>query len=120
MLTMDLAAQLGRTAKCFIDISHGVNPEGFTVALGILSSEPSVRYIIVNMFGGLTRMDEIAESILQAVETIGGRFPKPMVLRLQGTNAEAGIAIMQQAGYEVCTELEELMARFKRMITKTK
>ncbi len=120
MLTMDLAAQLGSKAKCFIDISHGVNPEGFTVALGILSSEPSVRYIIVNMFGGLTRMDEIAESILQAVETIGGRFPKPMVLRLQGTNAEAGIAIMQQAGYEVCTELEELMARFKRMITKTK
>jgi len=115
MLTMDLVAQWGSKAKCFMDISHGVNLEGFSAALRLLSSEQNIKYVLVNMFGGLTRMDEIAKYMLQAIETIGDRFPKPMILRLQGTNARDGVSIMQQAGYEVCTELEELMTIFKGM-----
>lgn len=116
MLTMDLVAQLGTKARCFIDMSHGVNPVGFTAALEVLTSEPSVRYVLVNMFGGLTRMDEIAKSMLQAIESMGAKFPKPMVIRLQGTNVGEGQRIMREAGYQVYTELEEVMATLKKIL----
>jgi len=116
MLTMDLVVQLGAKARCFIDMSHGVNPVGFTAALEVLASEPGVRYVLVNMFGGLTRMDEVAKSMLQAIESMGAKFPKPMVIRLQGTNVDEGQRIMREAGYEVYSELEEVMATLKKIL----
>lgn len=120
MLTMDLVAQLGSKARCFLDMSHGVNPAGFKAALDLLASEPDIKYVLVNMFGGLTRMDEIARSILEAIDDFKGKFSKPMVLRLQGTNADKGQEIMREAGYTVCSELEDLLDRFKEMLREEK
>jgi len=120
MLTMDLVAHLGSKARCFLDMSHGVNPAGFKAALDLLASEPDIKYVLVNMFGGLTRMDEIAKSILEAIDKFDGKFTKPMVLRLQGTNADKGQEIMREAGYQVCSELEDLLDRFKEMLREEK
>jgi succinyl-CoA synthetase beta subunit len=115
MLTMDLVQQLGSKAQCFIDISHGVNPEGFKAALEVLYSDSSVKYILLNMFGGLTRMDDVATSLLKAVDAINGTIPKPIVMRIQGTNAEKGRKILKDAGYHVYSELEDTLNCLKGM-----
>jgi len=115
MLTMDLVQQLGSKAQCFIDISHGVNPEGFKAALEVLYSDSSVKYILLNMFGGLTRMDDVATSLLKAVDAINGAIPKPIIMRIQGTNAEKGQQILKDAGYPVYSELEDTLNCLKEM-----
>jgi succinyl-CoA synthetase beta subunit len=120
MLTMDLVAQAGAKARCFLDVSHGISAEGLSTALELLASEPGIKCVLVNMFGGLSRMDEIATFMLQAIEAMGGRFPKPILIRLQGTNAEIGRRMMMEAGYVVSTELEELMDNFKELLKGTK
>jgi succinyl-CoA synthetase beta subunit len=120
MLTMDLVAQLGSQAKCFLDISHGVNPKGFTAALKVLAQDPGVKIVLVNMFGGLTRMDEIARSMLAAIDDLQGSFPKPALMRLQGTNAEEGQRIMREAGYQVFSELEDTLSRLEAMLKEVR
>jgi len=119
MLTMDLVNELGK-AKCFLDISHGVNPQGFSTALDVLGNDPAVECVLLNMFGGLTRMDEIAQSLLQAIGDMPGGFSKPMVLRLQGTNADEGQSAMRRAGYRVFAELEDALAELKGILGDVK
>ncbi|MBN2438814.1 MAG: succinate--CoA ligase subunit beta [Deltaproteobacteria bacterium] len=116
MLTMDLVQQLGAKAQCFIDMSHGINPESFKTALEVLYTTPSVKCILCNMFGGLTRMNEVATSLLQAMNALGGKSPKPMVMRIQGTNAEEGRKILKDAGYEAYSELEDTLQYLKKLL----
>jgi len=120
MLTMDLVAQAGEKARCFLDISHGINPEGLSTALELLASDPSIKYVLVNMFGGISRMDEIAAFMLQGIEVMDKQLPKQVVIRLQGTNAKEGKRLMNEAGYDVYTELEEVMDKFKGMLKEAK
>jgi len=120
MLTMDLVQHLGSKAQCFIDMSHGVNPEGFRAALEVLYFDSAVKYILLNMFGGLTRMDEVATALLQAITSMGDKPMKPMIMRIQGTNAEEGQKILKEAGYEVYSELEDTMNRLKKMLEENR
>jgi len=120
MLTMDLVAQAGARARCFLDVSHGISAEGLSAALELLASDPEIKYVLVNMFGGLSRMDEIATFMLQGIKTMRGQFPKPMVIRFQGTNAEGGRRLMMEAGYDVYTELEEVMDKFGELLKGAK
>ncbi len=120
MLSMDLVAQLGSKARCFLDMSRGVNPIGFEAGINALAFDPDIKYVLMNMFGGLTRMDEIARSLLQAIDSLGGQFSKPIIMRMQGTNVEEGQRIMREAGYEVYSELEDVMNRLKRMLEDNK
>jgi succinyl-CoA synthetase beta subunit len=116
MLTMDLVQQLGSKAQCFIDMSHGINPDSFKAALDVLYATSSVKYILFNMFGGLTRMNEVATSFLQAMNTIENKASKPIIMRIQGTNAEEGRKILKDAGYEVYSELEDTLKSLKKML----
>ena len=116
MLTMDLVAQLGNRARCFLDMSHGVNPDGFETAMEVLASDQDIKVILVNMFGGLTRMDEIADSIVEATRRVKEIASKPMVIRIQGTNAEKGQKILRDKGYIVHPELDDALKELKGLL----
>jgi succinyl-CoA synthetase beta subunit len=120
MLTMDLVQQLGSKAQCFIDMSHGINPDGFKAALEVLYADSAVRYILLNMFGGLTRMDEVARAMLEAMDSMDDTFSKPIIMRIQGTNSEEGRKILEGAGYEVYSELEDTLNSLKKMLEEKK
>ncbi|MBF0696644.1 ADP-forming succinate--CoA ligase subunit beta [Actinomyces bowdenii] len=107
MSTLDVVAAAGqehggmRPAN-FLDLGGGSSVEVMATGLEVVASDPQVRAILVNVFGGITSCDTIAQGIVSAVETLGG-LPKPIVVRLDGNNAEAGHAILAQAAIEGVT-----------------
>ena len=96
MSTLDVVQQVGGAAANFLDIGGGANAELMTAALEVINSDTDVRSIFVNIFGGITRGDEVAKGIVEAVRRVSLRAP--IVIRLDGTNAEEGRAILAAAG----------------------
>jgi len=92
MSTLDVVTQVGGTAANFLDIGGGANADVMAAALEVINSDRNVRSIFVNIFGGITRVDEVANGILEALSRVGIRAP--IALRLDGTNAEAGREII--------------------------
>ncbi|HEV3211941.1 MAG TPA: ADP-forming succinate--CoA ligase subunit beta [Acidimicrobiales bacterium] len=88
MSTLDVVSQAGGTAANFLDIGGGANADVMAAALEVINTDAKVRSIFVNIFGGITRVDEVAKGVLAAVERVA--IAAPIVLRLDGTNAEAG------------------------------
>jgi succinyl-CoA synthetase beta subunit len=95
MSTLDVVALAGGRPANFCDLGGGGDAQGVVDALEIISADPQVRSILFNIFGGITRCDEVARGILQALEqmTIG----EPIVVRLDGTNAEEGRELLRDA-----------------------
>ncbi len=110
MATMDLVNAMGGKPACFCDVSAGINPESMELALRTVSSLDGVQSILINMFGGLTRMDEVASSFLAAWQNMGGIF-LPIVVRLEGTNVEEGRRIMRENGFEMFTNLYDAVQK---------
>jgi succinyl-CoA synthetase beta subunit len=98
MSTLDVVALAGGKPANFCDLGGGGDAQGVVDALEIINADPQVRSILFNIFGGITRCDEVARGILQALEqlTIGD----PIVVRLDGTNAEEGRELLRQAAPE--------------------
>ena len=96
MSTLDVVNQVGGKAANFLDIGGGANAELMTSALEVIDSDAAVRSIFVNIFGGITRGDEVAKGIVEAMRRVALRAP--IVIRLDGTNAEEGRAILAAAG----------------------
>jgi succinyl-CoA synthetase beta subunit len=92
MSTLDVVNQCGGSAANFLDIGGGANADVMSAALEVINSDPAVRSIFVNIFGGITRVDEVANGVLEALGRVD--IAAPIVLRLDGTNAEAGRAIL--------------------------
>ena len=92
MSTLDVVTQVGGTAANFLDIGGGANADVMAAALEVINTDEAVRSIFVNIFGGITRCDEVANGIVEAMARVDLR--SPIVLRLDGTNAEAGHAIL--------------------------
>ncbi len=92
MSTLDVVSQVGGSAANFLDIGGGANAELMTSALDLINSDSNVKSILVNIFGGITRCDEVARGIVEALS--GVDLKSPIVLRLDGTNAEEGRAIL--------------------------
>ncbi len=92
MSTLDVVTQVGGTAANFLDIGGGANADVMAAALEVINTDPAVRSIFVNIFGGITRCDEVANGIVEALGRVELR--SPIVLRLDGTNAEAGHEIL--------------------------
>ena len=92
MSTCDVVNQVGGLPANFLDIGGGANAEVMANALEVINSDESVRSIFVNIFGGITRGEEVANGIVQALDRVAIR--SPMVIRLDGTNAEEGRAIL--------------------------
>ncbi len=92
MSTLDVVNQCGGTAANFLDIGGGANADVMAAALEVINSDPAVRSIFVNIFGGITRVDEVANGVLDALGRVS--ISSPIVLRLDGTNAVAGREIL--------------------------
>lgn len=103
MSTLDVVNQVGGTPANFLDIGGGASADVMASALEVISSDAKVRAIFVNIFGGITRCDEVAKGIVEAMGRVD--LAAPIVLRLDGTNAPEGRAILEQhASEKVVTE----------------
>jgi succinyl-CoA synthetase beta subunit len=95
MSTMDIIKLFGGEPANFLDIGGGASAEKVTAAFRIILSDPSVKSILINIFGGITRGDVVARGILAAIEEIKPDIP--MVVRLVGTNADEGRDLLAEA-----------------------
>ena len=88
MSTLDVVTQVGGTAANFLDIGGGANADVMAAALEVINADPAVKSIFVNIFGGITRVDEVAKGIIEAIGRV--KLSSPVVMRLDGTNADGG------------------------------
>ncbi len=98
MSTLDVVALAGGRPANFCDLGGGGDAQGVVDALEVIGADPQVRSVLFNIFGGITRCDEVARGILQALEQIG--IEHPIVVRLDGTNAEEGRDLLAEAAPE--------------------
>src|SRR5437762_64599 len=96
MATMDIVKLAGGEPANFLDVGGSASPEQIENAFRILSSDPSVKAIFINVFGGILRVDRLAEGIIAAVRTLG--LTLPVVLRAEGTNVEQGKKMLADSG----------------------
>jgi len=96
MSTLDVVNQVGGTAANYLDIGGGANADLMAGALEVINSDQNVKSIFINIFGGITRGEEVAKGIVEALGRVELRAP--IVIRLDGTNAEEGRAILANAG----------------------
>ncbi len=94
MSTLDVVNQVGGSAANFLDIGGGANADVMTAALEVINADPAVKSIFVNIFGGITRVDEVAKGVIEALKRVD--LKSPIVLRLDGTNAEEGRALLAE------------------------
>ena len=93
MSTLDVVNQVGGSAANFLDIGGGANADVMAAALEVINTDPKVKSIFVNIFGGITRVDEVAKGVVEALSRV--TISAPIVLRLDGTNAVEGRAILE-------------------------
>ncbi len=110
MTTMDLVYEFGGKPANFLDIGGGASADLVKKAVSFLIEYPKAKKIFINIFGGITRGDEVAKGIVKAMEELG-QIPKPIVIRLAGTRAEEGKEILQKAGIEAFTDPIEAVKR---------
>src|SRR5712692_7770818 len=96
MATMDIIKLAGGEPANFLDVGGGASPEQIEHAFRILSSDPSVKAVFINVFGGILRCDRLAEGVIAAVKKLGLRLP--VVVRMEGTNVELGRKMLAESG----------------------
>ena len=99
MATMDTIKQVGGEPANFLDVGGGATAENVTAAFKIITRDPNVKGIFVNIFGGIMRCDVIAEGVVEAVKQVG--LTVPLVVRLEGTNVALGKQIIEASGLNV-------------------
>ena len=99
MATMDIIKLYGKEPANFLDVGGGASKEKVTAAFKIITADPNVKGILVNIFGGIMRCDVIAEGVVAAVKEVGLKVP--LVVRLEGTNVEKGKEIINESGLNV-------------------
>jgi len=99
MATMDIIKLYGAEPANFLDVGGGASKEKVTAAFKIITADPNVKGILVNIFGGIMRCDIIAEGVIAAVRDVGLKVP--LVVRLEGTNVELGKKIIGESGLDV-------------------
>jgi succinyl-CoA synthetase beta subunit len=111
MATMDIIKLYKGKPANFLDVGGGANTSQITEAFKIISSDPQVKAILVNIFGGIMKCDIIANGIVQALKQI--QVKQPIVVRLAGTNVELGQKILRESGYKIQTasDLDDAAAK---------
>ena len=99
MATMDIIKLYGESPANFLDVGGGASKEKVTAAFKIITADPNVKGILVNIFGGIMRCDVIAEGVIAAVREMGLKVP--LVVRLEGTNVDLGKKILRESGLNV-------------------
>jgi len=107
MATMDIIQYAGGSAANFLDVGGGANQEQIENAFGILLSDPNVKAIFINIFGGILRVDVLATAVVAAAKKLNVKLP--IILRLEGTNVEEGRRILKESGlkFEVGATMKE-------------
>jgi len=109
MATMDLVKHYGGEPANFLDIGGSSNPDKVVAALEIITSDPNVKAILFNIFGGITRCDDVAKGIVEATGRID--IEPPIVIRLTGTNEEQALEILEAAGFSAYTSMDEVVEK---------
>jgi succinyl-CoA synthetase beta subunit len=104
MATMDIIKHFGGQPANFLDVGGGATTEKVTAAFKIITSDPAVKGIFVNIFGGIMKCDTIAAGVIEAVKQVGLRVP--LVVRLEGTNVEQGRKMLSESGLAVTAALD--------------
>ena len=100
MATMDIIKLAGGDPANFLDVGGTANAERVEQAFRIILKDPNVKAILVNIFGGIVRCDRVAKGIVDAYKSIG-EIPVPIIVRLQGTNADEAKKIIDESGLKV-------------------
>jgi len=109
MATMDLVKYYGGEPANFLDIGGSSNPDKVVAALEIITADPNVKVILFNIFGGITRCDDVANGIVTAMKQIDIHLP--IVIRLTGTNEEQALQILADAGFSAFTSMDEVVQK---------
>ncbi len=115
MATMDLVKYYGGDPANFLDIGGSSNPEKVVAALRIITSDPSVKAILFNIFGGITRTDDVANGIVTATKL--NPLKVPIVIRLTGTNEETALKILQENSFSAMTDMDEAVKKAVALAT---
>jgi succinyl-CoA synthetase beta subunit len=113
MATLDLVQLFGGKPANFLDIGGGAQAEVIRKAVTLVMSKPEVRAVLLNILGGVTRCDIVAQGVIEALNESEER--KPLAVRMIGTNEEAGIQMLQQAGVHTCPSMEEAIKEVLRL-----
>jgi succinyl-CoA synthetase beta subunit len=117
MATMDIIKLYGAEPANFLDVGGGASKEKVTAAFKIITSDPQVKGILVNIFGGIMRCDVIAEGVVAAVKEVGLKVP--LVVRLEGTNVDLGKKILNESGLDI-TSADDLDDAAKKITAAVK
>jgi succinyl-CoA synthetase beta subunit len=116
MATMDLVKYYGGDPANFLDIGGSSNPEKVVSALKIITADPNVKAILFNIFGGITRTDDVANGIVTA--TKANPLKVPIVIRLTGTNEEIAVKILTENGFSAMTDMDEAVKKAVSLATE--
>jgi succinyl-CoA synthetase beta subunit len=105
MATMDIIKISGGEPANFLDVGGGANAETVEAGFRIILKDPNVKAILINIFGGIVRCDRVANGVVEAYKKVGN-IPVPIIVRLQGTNAEEGAKIIQESGLKVFSAIQ--------------
>ncbi|MFL5314841.1 MAG: ADP-forming succinate--CoA ligase subunit beta [Microvirga sp.] len=119
MATMDIIKLYGAEPANFLDVGGGASEEKVTAAFKIITADPNVKGILVNIFGGIMRCDVIAEGVVAAVKEVG--LQVPLVVRLEGTNVDQGKKIIDESGLNVISadDLDDAAQKIVRAVKGT-
>jgi succinyl-CoA synthetase beta subunit len=109
MATMDLVKYYGGDPANFLDIGGSSNPEKVVNALKIITADPNVKAILFNIFGGITRTDDVANGIVTATKQ--NPLKVPIVIRLTGTNEEIAMKILKDNGFSASSDMDEAVQK---------
>ena len=117
MATMDIIKLSGGEPANFLDVGGGANAETVETGFRIILKDPSVKAILINIFGGIVRCDRVANGVVEAYKNIGN-IEVPIIVRLQGTNAEEGAKIIEESGLKVYSAilLKDAAERVKEVL----
>jgi succinyl-CoA synthetase beta subunit len=115
MATMDLVKYYGGEPANFLDIGGSSNPEKVVAALRIITADQNVKAILFNIFGGITRTDDVANGIVTATKS--NPLTVPIVIRLTGTNEEIAVKILEENGFVAMTDMDEAVKKAVALAT---
>jgi succinyl-CoA synthetase beta subunit len=118
MATMDLVKYYGGEPANFLDIGGSSNPQKVVDALSIITGDPNVKSILFNIFGGITRCDDVANGIVAATRQL--ELGRPLVIRLTGTNEELAKDILQKNGFSAGTDMDEAVQHAVKLARESK
>ena len=118
MATMDLIKQSGGEPANFLDVGGTADAKRVEVAFNLILRDPKVKAVLVNIFGGIVRCDRVANGIVDAYKNMGDKIKVPIIVRLQGTNAEEAKKIIDNAGLKIysAVEFSEVPQKIKEVL----